>query len=145
MSLRIELALLSARTIVAAKLDTKLNRFVVKELVSPDPRMIDALRKQADKLGLAPSKEILEANARTRGGAPELPWALLANYSMQSQRTQSIIRRSFEEIFAKITLVSGEFPTDHNQLFSHGPIRLYLSESALFWPDHVDDLCILID
>jgi hypothetical protein len=145
MSLRIELALLSARAIVAANFDTKLNRFVVTELVSPDPRMIDALCKQAEKLGLEPFKKILEANARTRGGAPELPWALLANYSMHSQRTQSIVRRSFEEIFKMITLVSGEFPTDHNQLFSYGPIRLYLSDSAVFWEDHVDDLCILID
>lgn len=145
MTLRIEVTLLSAHTIVRAGFNTELNRFVVSELLNPDPRLVSELRKQADKQGLAPSKEILEANAKTKGGTEELPWALLSNYSTLSERTQSIIRRSFAEIFSKISIEPDGFDIAHNQLSSAGRVRLYLGGDVYVWLDDIKPLSIFID
>ena len=145
MTLRIEITLQTSHTTIVAAYNEAQNRLIVTELVSPDPRIIDGLHQQAKELGLQPSKEILEANAPTRGGTEELPWGLLANYSLLSKRTQSIIRRSFAEIFAKITFAPDGYNVAYNEISNTGRIRLYLGDDTYVWLDNVKKLAVFID
>lgn len=145
MPLRVKITLQTGHTTVVAVYNEAQNRLIVTELLSPEPRIIFELREHAKELGLEPSKEILEANAPTRGGTEELPWGLLSSYSLLSKRTQSIIRRSFAEIFAKITLSPEGQNVAYNELLGTGHVRLYLKDDSYVWRDIVKKLSVFID
>lgn len=146
MTLRLELTLQTAApTTVVAEFSPQENRFVVKRFREIDSRIVASLRKSAAKGGYAPDKTILEANARTRGGTEELPWALLNTYSSLSKRTRSIVDRAFAPILSNISLQPDGWGVEYNELASGRRVRLYLINEVYFWLDDITKVAVFVD
>ena len=145
MPLRLELPLTTAApTKVVVTYLPDVNRFLVIRFLDVTPDFLAAFKADVSKRGLSPNQAVFEANARTRGGSEELPWALLNTYTGLSKKTQRLVDRAFAHIFNEITLESDGVDADFNEIGSGKRMRLYLRDDGYFWLDMIGQISTFI-
>lgn len=120
-------------------------RFVVKEIHNIERALRLKLRGAAEHMGFSPSQQILEANAKTRGGSLSAPWEWLAGYTQLPKRTQQVINRAFAELFERIVFHPRELSVDDGTLTDPKPIRLSFKNGPEFWMGDVRRITITTD